>query len=67
MIDLSILSLIIANNPDVEINIRLTPEEYCRRYPQDYMCPSGRRNRYTDFLTIQKILENHDKAKKITR
>lgn len=61
MIDLAILSLIIANNPDIEINIRLTPEEYCRRYPQDYTCPSGRRNRYTDFLSIQQDLNNEKK------
>jgi hypothetical protein len=61
MIDLALLSLIIANNPGIEINIKLSPADYCRKYPQDYACRPGRRTRYTDFLTIQKILENHEK------
>ena len=58
MIDLVLLSLIVANNPDLEINIRISPEEYCRRYPQDYACPSGRRRRFVDFLSIQENLKN---------
>lgn len=37
--------MIIANNPDIEINIKLSPEDYCRRYPSDYACRPGRSGR----------------------
>lgn len=60
MIDLALLSLIIADNPDVEINIRISPEDYCRKYPQDYAC-NPRRSRYADFLAIQRELKNNEK------
>lgn len=46
MIDLALVSLIIANNPGIEINLKFTPDDYCRRYPQDYTCSSGRGRRF---------------------